>query len=170
MTFDDIMKKTSVLMNMEKSGEISRKYGSNKKNLNDKSTKLNETIDTIVSNNYNAPQEHLKISQNSKLPKEIIDSFKKTLAEEEQKNKEMMSKIAKNVNIVSESSQKIETTNDDKENTSQSNIKELIKEAIREEISSLSLISLKDKINLVTKNGDVYEVKLEFKKNINNKK
>lgn len=170
MTFDDIMKKTSVLMNMEKNGEISRKYGSNKKNINEQTVKTNEAVDTIVSNNYNIPQDNIKISKNSKLPKEIIDSFKKTLAEEEQKNKEMMSKIAKNVNIVTESNQKNAISDNETEIDSSRNIKDLIKEAIREEISSLTLISLKDKINLVTKNGDVYEVKLEFKKNINNKK
>lgn len=169
MNFNDIIKNSSKLMAMEKSGEISRKFGKNKKNnISEIDLTNQETINENINNQIETSQ--IKISQNSKLPKEIVESFRKSLQEEEEKNMEMMKVVTQNQ--TKPSLQIYEDKNNDFINnnfSSSDNLKDLIKETIREEISSLKILSLKDKINLITNDGDVYEVKLVFKKNINNK-
>lgn len=189
MDFNDIIKKSSVLMNMEKSGEITEKYGRKPQNGNRRTTtkKVQEPITVNEDYDYNIPTPsynlttlssmdngEIRISENTKLPIEIVESFKKTLAEEEAKNNELMSKLVSNTNI-KPIKQKTDNKNNEilTENVNggqeNSSLKETIREVLREEISSMKIVSLRDKINLITNDGDVYEVVLKFKKNIKNK-
>lgn len=173
MDFSQIINKSSVLMNMEKNGEID-KIRSRNKQSNDNTEKIKTDINesfqqtdysSVKSKLNNISQNTININPNTKLPKEIVDSFRNSLLEEEKKNNEMM-KLYKNNIQVHEEQKHINEENivDDR------NIKNLIKETIKEELSSLKLLSINDKINLITTNGDVFEVNLVYKKNINNKK
>lgn len=173
MDFSQIINKSSVLMSMEKNGEID-KIRSRKKQSNDNTEKIKTDINesfqqtdysSVKSKLNNISQNTININPNTKLPKEIVDSFRNSLLEEEKKNNEMM-KLYQNKIQVHEEQKHINEENivDDR------NIKNLIKETIKEELSSLKLLSINDKINLITTNGDVFEVNLVYKKNINNKK
>lgn len=173
MDFNQIINKSSVLMSMEKNGEID-KIRSRKKQSNDNTEKIKTDINesfqqtdysSVKSKLNNISQNTININPNTKLPKEIVDSFRNSLLEEEKKNNEMM-KLYQNKIQVNEEQKHINEENivDDR------NIKNLIKETIKEELSSLKLLSINDKINLITTNGDVFEVNLIYKKNINNKK
>lgn len=173
MDFNQIINKSSVLMSMEKNGEID-KIRSRKKQSNDNTEKIKTDINesfqqtdysSVKSKLNNISQNSININPNTKLPKEIVDSFRNSLLEEEKKNNEMM-KLYQNKIQVHEEQKHINEENivDDR------NIKNLIKETIKEELSSLKLLSINDKINLITTNGDVFEVNLVYKKNINNKK
>ena len=173
MDFNQIINKSSVLMSMEKNGEID-KIRSRKKQSNDNTEKIKTDINesfqqtdysSVKSKLNNISQNTININPNTKLPKEIVDSFRNSLLEEEKKNNEMM-KLYQNKIQVHEEQKHINEENivDDR------NIKNLIKETIKEELSSLKLLSINDKINLITTNGDVFEVNLVYKKNINNKK
>lgn len=173
MDFNQIINKSSVLMSMEKNGEID-KIRSRKKQSNDNTEKIKTDINesfqqtdysSVKSKLNNISQNTININPNTKLPKEIVDSFRNSLLEEEKKNNEMM-KLYQNKIQVHEEQKHINEENivDDR------NIKNLIKETIKEELSSLKLLSINDKINIITTNGDVFEVNLVYKKNINNKK
>lgn len=173
MDFNQIINKSSVLMSMEKNGEID-KIRSRKKQSNDNTEKIKTDINesfqqtdysSVKSKLNNISQNSININPNTKLPKEIVDSFRNSLLEEEKKNNEMM-KLYQNKIQGHEEQKHINEENivDDR------NIKNLIKETIKEELSSLKLLSINDKINLITTNGDVFEVNLVYKKNINNKK
>lgn len=177
MDFSQIINKSSQLMNMEKKGEINKIHSRLKEGNRNFESQERNILESSEPTNYSSVEKALSstkensivINPKTKLPKEIVESFRKTLIEEEQKNNEMMNLFKNNFQINEEIETKTENKNeeniDDKDK-----LKDLIKESIREEISSLKLLSIKDKINLITSNGDVFEVKLVYKKNINNKK
>lgn len=177
MDFSQIINKSSLLMNMEKKGEINKIHSRLKQDKTNFESTKTDILESSQPTNYSSVENVLKptkennivINPNTKLPKEIVDSFRKTLIEEEKKNNEIMNLFKNNIQVNEENEIKTENRSDNNIED-KGNLKDLIKEAIREEISSLKLLSIKDKINLITNNGDVFEVKLVYKKNINNKK
>ena len=161
---------------------------------------LNENVSQQPIQEISYTQEPLTIKTNSKLPKEILESFKTKQIDASPLGYGVNSSILDEINFrtqgklyAEESSQQpkqqiVETTSvASQSNVDYSMIKMIVEECIRKYIGSLkksilnesknvnntdTLQALKigDKFSFITKNGDLYEAELKFVKNLNNKK
>ena len=161
---------------------------------------LNENVSQQPIQEISYTQEPLTIKTNSKLPKEILESFKTKQIDASPLGYGVNSSILDEINFrtqgklyAEESSQQpkqqiVETTSvASQSNVDYSMIKMIVEECMRKYVSSLkksilnesknvnntdTLQALKigDKFSFITKNGDLYEAELKFVKNLNNKK
>lgn len=161
---------------------------------------LNENVSQQPTQEISYTQEPLTIKTNSKLPKEILESFKTKQIDASPLGYGVNSSILDEINFrtqgklyAEESSQQpkqqiVETTSvASQSNVDYSMIKMIVEECIRKYVGSLkksilnesknvnntdTLQALKigDKFSFITKNGDLYEAELKFVKNLNNKK
>lgn len=161
---------------------------------------LNENVSQQPIQEISYTQEPLTIKTNSKLPKEILESFKTKQIDASPLGYGVNSSILDEINFrtqgklyAEESSQQpkqqiVETTSvASQSNVDYSMIKMIVEECMRKYIGSLkksilnesknvnntdTLQALKigDKFSFITKNGDLYEAELKFVKNLNNKK
>lgn len=161
---------------------------------------LNENVSQQPIQEISYTQEPLTIKTNSKLPKEILESFKTKQIDASPLGYGVNSSILDEINFrtqgklyAEESSQQpkqqiVETTSvASQSNVDYSMIKMIVEECMRKYVGSLkksilnesknvnntdTLQALKigDKFSFITKNGDLYEAELKFVKNLNNKK
>lgn len=145
-------------------------------------------------------QETLNIKSNSKLPKEILESFKTKQIDPSPLGYGVSSSILDEVNYRTQGKLYAEETNklpqaklkqQIVENTQipatidYSIIKMIVEDCMKKYVSSLKktiinesknsndelqALKLGDKFSFITKNGDLYEAELKFIKNLNNKK
>lgn len=165
------------LIQMDANGELN-KY-SNKRNIDNKQVPHESYI-----TESQTPTAYAKNFKNSKLPKEIINSFKEQPIEMGQSvlGDKIIEKITKNNSTsIVEETKKTTPTNS---NIDYSLIKSIIDESIRKytvaiqkkvlneskQNNQLSIMKIGNKLNFISSNGDVYEANLKFIKNINDKK
>jgi hypothetical protein len=167
--------------------------------LNEESTPQYQT-QTPQQQQINYTQEPLNIKTNSKLPKEILESFKTKQIDPSPLGYGVSSSILDEVNYRTQGKLYAEETNklpqaklkqQIVENTQipatidYSIIKMIVEDCMKKYVSSLKktiinesknsndelqALKLGDKFSFITKNGDLYEAELKFIKNLNNKK
>lgn len=147
----------------------------------------------------NFTQEPLSTKTNSKLPKEILESFKTKQIDTAPLGYGVNSSILDEVNYRTQGklykeekkTQTQQQINETQQPTNQANvdysmIKMIVEECMRKYMGSLKktiinesktnnndelqAMKIGDKFSFITKNGDLYEAELKFIKNLNNKK
>lgn len=144
-------------------------------------------------------QEQLNVKTNSKLPKEILESFKSKQIDTAPLGYGVNSSILDEVNYRTQGKlykeeaqiqerpkqQIVETTQSVSPTVDYSMIKMIIEECMKKYVNSLKktilneskisnndelqAMKIGDKFSFITKNGDLYEAELKFIKNLNNK-
>lgn len=183
------------LIQMDMSGELN-KYSGKATEIYEANMNGSTPQQTQQSYSYETTEKPLSIPQNSKLPKEIIESFKSKqidvsplgygvtssiLDEVNMRTQGQLFNEQKNQNAVVENNTIQQSTNVD-----YSMIKMIVEDCMKKYTSALkkSLLNenqtkskndqlqamkIGDKFSFITKNGDLYEADLKFIKNINKK-
>ena len=166
--------------------------------LNEESTPQYQTQPT-TQQQMSYTQEPLNVKTNSKLPKEILESFKTKQIDTEPLGYGVSSSILDEVNYRTQGKlykedaqvqerpkqQIVETTQSTPTTVDYSMIKMIVEECMRKYVGSLKktilnesktnnndelqAMKIGDKFSFITKNGDLYEAELKFVKNLNKK-
>lgn len=183
------------LIQMDMSGELN-KYSGKAAEIYESNMNGSTPQQTQQSYSYETPEKPLSIPQNSKLPKEIIESFKSKQIDVSPLGYGVTSSILDEVNMRTQgqlfNEQKTQNavvennTTQQSTNVDYSMIKMIVEDCMKKYTSALkkSLLNenqtkskndqlqamkIGDKFSFITKNGDLYEADLKFIKNINKK-
>lgn len=183
------------LIQMDMSGELN-KYSGKAAEIYESNMNGSTPQQTQQSYSYKTPEKPLSIPQNSKLPKEIIESFKSKQIDVSPLGYGVTSSILDEVNMRTQgqlfNEQKTQNavvennTTQQSTNVDYSMIKMIVEDCMKKYTSALkkSLLNenqtkskndqlqamkIGDKFSFITKNGDLYEADLKFIKNINKK-